>query len=152
VLYEYGSFTKENMNLESSYSKAECFNAKRIKRIDLNEAAYINDFGPLQKGCECFTCKNHTRSYVNHLLKVKEMTGNVLLVLHNMFLYERFFDEMRLSLVLEKPQEFVEWFMNSQTENFVEAVQKLEEKTDESKKKDSSWENKKSESENEKNN
>jgi len=35
--------------------------------------------GPLVEGCECFTCKNHYRAYIHHLLKCHEMTAWVLL-------------------------------------------------------------------------
>jgi len=40
---------------------------------------------PLVDGCTCFTCKNHYRAYIHHLLKCHEMTAWVLLqmYLHN---------------------------------------------------------------------
>jgi queuine tRNA-ribosyltransferase accessory subunit len=34
---------------------------------------------PLADECQCFTCKNHYRAYIHHLLKCHEMTGWVLL-------------------------------------------------------------------------
>jgi queuine tRNA-ribosyltransferase accessory subunit len=39
------------------------------------------DMGPLAEGCECFTCTNHHRAYVHHLLNCHEMTAWVLLQL-----------------------------------------------------------------------
>jgi queuine tRNA-ribosyltransferase accessory subunit len=35
--------------------------------------------GPLVDDCQCFTCKNHFRAYIHHLLKCHEMTAWVLL-------------------------------------------------------------------------
>jgi queuine tRNA-ribosyltransferase accessory subunit len=38
--------------------------------------------GPLVDGCQCFTCKNHFRAYIHHLLKCHEMTAWVLLQMY----------------------------------------------------------------------
>jgi queuine tRNA-ribosyltransferase subunit QTRTD1 len=39
---------------------------------------------PLVDGCECFTCKNHHRAYIHHLLKCHEMTAWVLLQMYSL--------------------------------------------------------------------
>ncbi|KAJ2724232.1 hypothetical protein GGI07_002102 [Coemansia sp. Benny D115] len=67
-------------------------------RLDLWQESMFNDFGPLVKGCTCFTCRNHHRSYVHHLLMTKEMLSTVLLQIHNMHWYQRFFEDVRGSL------------------------------------------------------
>jgi queuine tRNA-ribosyltransferase accessory subunit len=41
------------------------------------------DIAPLVSGCQCFTCKNHHRAYVHHLLKCHEMTAWVLLQMYS---------------------------------------------------------------------
>ncbi|KAJ2685934.1 hypothetical protein IWW39_003968 [Coemansia spiralis] len=66
--------------------------------LDLWQDAMFADFGPLVEGCTCFTCRSHHRSYVHHLLKTKEMLATVLLQIHNMHWYQRFFDDIRRSL------------------------------------------------------
>lgn len=45
--------------------------------------AYRRDPSPLLKGCDCFTCRNHSRAYVHHLLMSHEMLAHVLLEMHN---------------------------------------------------------------------
>lgn len=45
---------------------------------DENEA----DLSPLVESCSCFTCKNHHRAYIHHLLKCHEMTAWVLLQMY----------------------------------------------------------------------
>ena len=45
----------------------------------VNEA----DVTPLVSGCQCFTCKNHHRAYIHHLLKCHEMTAWVLLQMYS---------------------------------------------------------------------
>jgi len=41
------------------------------------------DVAPLVSGCRCFTCKNHHRAYVHHLLKCHEMTAWTLLQMYS---------------------------------------------------------------------
>ncbi|KAJ2746193.1 hypothetical protein GGI20_001548 [Coemansia sp. BCRC 34301] len=66
--------------------------------LDLWQESMFADFGPLVKGCTCFTCRSHHRSYIHHLLKTKEMLATVLLQIHNTHWYQRFFFEIRHSL------------------------------------------------------
>ena len=52
--------------------------------------------GPLLEGCECYTCQNYTRSYIFHLFDVKEMNANILLAIHNSWVYDHhLFGEIR---------------------------------------------------------
>ncbi|XP_033105229.1 queuine tRNA-ribosyltransferase accessory subunit 2-like [Anneissia japonica] len=66
--------------------------------INLREQRYFDDFSPLVKNCECYSCEHHTRAYINHLLRTKELLGPVLLMLHNFHHYFEFFHELRESL------------------------------------------------------
>lgn len=52
-------------------------------RLALRNACFVEDFTPLEPGCRCFTCKTHTRAYLNHLVKQREMAGCILLSIHN---------------------------------------------------------------------
>jgi len=47
----------------------------------------VDECKPLVPGCECFTCANHSRGYIHHLLQCHEMTAvgeinNARLVFH----------------------------------------------------------------------
>lgn len=66
--------------------------------LHLREPRFATDFGPLMAGCDCFACKNYTRAYIHHLLNVREMLGDILLYLHNLQHYYRFFSEIRDSI------------------------------------------------------
>lgn len=60
--------------------------------INLKNDEFIHDSSPLMEGCSCFTCKRHTRSYINHLIKSKELLAEILLFMHNLHqLLEVFF-------------------------------------------------------------
>ena len=50
--------------------------------------------GPVA-GCDCFTCTNHSRAYIHHLLQCHEMTAAVLLDIHNIHHYCNFFGAVR---------------------------------------------------------
>jgi queuine tRNA-ribosyltransferase len=46
-------------------------------------------------GCQCHACKNFTRAYIHHLLKAKELLGDVLLYTHNQHQVLSLFDHVR---------------------------------------------------------
>ncbi|MCL2111896.1 MAG: tRNA guanosine(34) transglycosylase Tgt [Clostridiales bacterium] len=52
--------------------------------VNLRNAAYAEDFAPLDAECSCYCCKNFTRSYLRHLVMAKEMLGATLISLHNL--------------------------------------------------------------------
>lgn len=53
-------------------------------RLNLRNACYARDFGPLDPECSCPTCSSYSRSYLRHLVTVKEMLGSILLSVHNL--------------------------------------------------------------------
>ena len=63
--------------------------------ISLKGAAYREDFGPIEDGCDCFTCQHHTRAYLRHLLNVDEILGLRLLTIHNLRCYLRLMKAVR---------------------------------------------------------
>jgi len=57
--------------------------------IQLRNAQYKEDFNPIEKSCECYACRNHTRSYIRHLFNTEEILGLRLVSLHNIHFYVR---------------------------------------------------------------
>ncbi len=53
-------------------------------RMNLKNAKYARDFGPLDPACTCPVCATYTRAYLRHLVTVKEMLGSTLLSIHNL--------------------------------------------------------------------
>ena len=70
----------------------------RKGRYPVKAAVYANDKRPLESGCSCYTCKNFTRSYIRHLLNVKEILGLRLITMHNLHCYFEFFRDIRESI------------------------------------------------------
>lgn len=66
--------------------------------IDMWSAVHSVDLSPLQHECQCYTCVNHHRAYLQHLLNAKEMLGWVLLQVHNHHIMDQFFAGARNSI------------------------------------------------------
>ncbi len=62
---------------------------------NLFNAKYETDDKPIEEGCMCPACRNHSRAYIRHLLKAKEMLGMRLCVLHNLYFYNTMMEEIR---------------------------------------------------------
>ena len=67
----------------------------KFGKINLFNAKYETDSRPIEEGCECPACKYHSRAYIRHLLKAKEMLGMRLCVLHNLYFYNTMMEEIR---------------------------------------------------------
>ena len=64
-------------------------------KLNLFNAKYETDDTPIEEGCQCQACRYHTRAYIRHLLKAKEMLGMRLCVLHNLYFYNTMMEEIR---------------------------------------------------------
>ncbi len=71
----------------------------REGRIIVRDAAYAEDFRPLDPGCDCFTCQSFTRAYIRHLLKAGEVLGIRLTSIHNLRHLVRMMEEIRESII-----------------------------------------------------
>ncbi|MDR0817527.1 MAG: tRNA guanosine(34) transglycosylase Tgt [Clostridiales Family XIII bacterium] len=67
-------------------------------RINIKNAQYERDFGPLDPECDCYTCRNYSRSYLRHLFKAQEMLSSTLLSIHNMRFLVRTMERIRESI------------------------------------------------------
>lgn len=67
-------------------------------RFNVSNAPYKKDFGPIQAGCNCYTCKNYSRAYICHLFRAKEMVASTLATIHNEFFIINLVDQMRSAI------------------------------------------------------
>ncbi|RAL09147.1 tRNA-ribosyltransferase family protein [Aspergillus homomorphus CBS 101889] len=65
---------------------------------DLWSPEHKTDTRPLSENCECYTCRNHHRAYLHHLLSAKEMLAWSLLQIHNHHTMDVFFAQIRQSI------------------------------------------------------
>ena len=66
--------------------------------LNIRNAAHQRDTGPIEAGCECYTCRNYSRSYLRHLDKCGEILGAQLNTTHNLFFYQRLMREIRAAI------------------------------------------------------
>ena len=67
-------------------------------KLNLFNAKYERDDTPLDEECTCLTCRNHSRAYIRHLFKAKEMLAMRLCVIHNLHFYNNLMSEIRGAL------------------------------------------------------
>ncbi|EUD66474.1 hypothetical protein C922_03108 [Plasmodium inui San Antonio 1] len=83
------------------------FDNKDIFIIDLNDAKYALDYSPITDNSP----RNETKSYIHHLLKCQELTANVVLSYHNLYMYNSFFREIRTQIRSGNFLGYTSWFV-----------------------------------------
>lgn len=86
-------------------------------RMNMRNAKFTRDFGPLDDQCTCPTCQNHSRAYLRHLIKSNEMLGGVLLSIHNLHFLLDLMRQARAAIVEGRFESFYENWMNSEAAN-----------------------------------
>ena len=56
-------------------------------RLNIKAAKYKLDSSPIDEECDCYTCKNYSKAYLNHLFRAKELTYYRLASIHNLHYY-----------------------------------------------------------------
>ena len=80
------------------------------ERLNLKNACFREDKLPLDPHCDCYTCKNFSRAYLNHLIKSKEMLAYILLSLHNIAELIGFTAKIRQAIIDDRfTEEFDRW-------------------------------------------
>ena len=67
-------------------------------RLVIKNSCYRDDQRPLDKNCECYTCRNYSRAYLRHLLMSREILAYQLNSIHNLHYYCRLMAEMRKAI------------------------------------------------------
>ncbi|MBQ1226387.1 MAG: tRNA guanosine(34) transglycosylase Tgt [Clostridia bacterium] len=67
-------------------------------RLTLKNEKFKDDSGPISEGCTCPACRSYSRAYIRHLLKVDEILGMRLCVLHNLHFYNELMQKIRDAL------------------------------------------------------
>ncbi|RMZ87209.1 hypothetical protein DV736_g5564, partial [Chaetothyriales sp. CBS 134916] len=73
--------------------------ARQALVLDMWSDCHAGSCEPLVEGCQCYTCVGHHRAYVYHLLQTKEMLAWTLLQIHNFHVLNRFFGQVRESIM-----------------------------------------------------
>lgn len=66
--------------------------------ININNSCFEKDIRPIDSTCNCPVCTRHSRAYIRHLLKAKEVLGLRLAVMHNLYFYNSLLEKIREAL------------------------------------------------------
>lgn len=77
------------------------------KRQNIRRASFTNQSGPLDKNCDCSTCRQYSAGYLRHLIMTNETLGMRLLSMHNLWILFDLVRNIRSSI---ENDEFVKKF------------------------------------------
>jgi len=75
-------------------------------KLIIKSARYKEDFSPIDKECNCYTCKNFSRAYLRHLFSVDELLGMRLATIHSLHFYMELVKSARKAIFDKKFAEF----------------------------------------------
>ncbi len=78
--------------------------------VKIRNAKYKDDTSPLDPHCDCYTCRNFSKSYLHHLDKCGEMLGARLNSIHNLRFYQRLMQDIRDNIANGTLDKFAEDF------------------------------------------
>lgn len=81
-------------------------------KVVVRNATYERDFSPLDHKCDCYTCRNFTRAYIRHLIKVDEILGVRLVTWHNIYFLIKLMENVRQAISEDRLLEFRNDFFN----------------------------------------
>ena len=82
-------------------------------RVDITNRRFKETPGPLQEGCDCYTCSNFSAAYLHHLFKARELLALRLGTLHNLRFIFRLMDDMREALLADRFSSFRDTFLST---------------------------------------
>jgi len=81
--------------------------------LKIEAGKYNDDLNPIEEECQCYACKNYTRSYIHHMLVVHENLGKTLATIHNINFMQRFMEEIRTAIKDNKFEEYKREFLQN---------------------------------------
>ena len=78
--------------------------------LNLRNAQFAEDAGPLDPRCACPTCASYSRAYLHHLHKAGEILGAMLLTEHNLSFYQQLMAAMRAAIAAGRFADFAAAF------------------------------------------
>lgn len=70
----------------------------RTGPINIRNAKFGEDEGPLDPTCACPTCMGSSRAYIHHLVRAGEILGAMLMTEHNLWFYQQLMADLRAAI------------------------------------------------------
>lgn len=91
--------------------------------VNMRNARHADDHRPIEEGCACPACSDHSRAYIRHLIQAKEILGSMLLTWHNLHYYQVLMVEIREAISEGRFADFQREFAAAQVQGDIEALQ-----------------------------
>jgi queuine tRNA-ribosyltransferase len=82
----------------------------RAGPINIRNAKFGEDSGPLDPACACPVCATWSRAYLHHLVRAGEMLGAMLMTEHNLYFYQALMADLRAAIVEGRLKTFADAF------------------------------------------
>jgi len=67
--------------------------------LNIRNQRFASDYGPLEEGCDCLSCREFSRAYIRHLMVAGETLASTLLTIHNLRFFQRLMERIRESIL-----------------------------------------------------
>ncbi len=74
--------------------------------LNMMNEKHSRDLRPIDKDCNCPTCRNYSRAYIRHLFKAGEMLAMRLCVIHNLYFYNELLARIREAIENDTFEQF----------------------------------------------
>jgi queuine tRNA-ribosyltransferase len=81
-------------------------------RINLMNAGFARDPGPIDAECDCYTCQTFTKAYLRHLIVAKEMLASTLISIHNVRFLVHLMESSREAILDKEFETFASSYLN----------------------------------------
>ena len=85
----------------------------RLGRVNIDAARFRGGRGPVEDGCDCYTCQLFTTGYLHHLFRAKELLGLRLATIHNLRFVIRLMEQVRSAVLNGSFQAFARAFLEA---------------------------------------
>lgn len=79
----------------NSSRQAQAIKSKFYETLNIFNAKFAQDFKPIDRNCDCYTCRNYSRAYLNHLFRTGEPLALRLATIHNLRFYLQLMEKLR---------------------------------------------------------
>jgi len=86
-----------------------------VGRLRISSREFRNDRFPVDTNCQCYTCRNFSRAYLNHLFVSNEILGSILASIHNVHFYLDLMRRIRESIEQDRFAAFQDEFLSLYT-------------------------------------
>lgn len=83
----------------------------RRGRVNLRNARFADDFGPVDLDCDCLVCQRYCAAYIRHLFNAREILAARLATYHNLYFYQKLMQDVRRAIREGNLEQFTREFL-----------------------------------------